>query len=92
MDALESEINTKPASNFIENFFSKLPIDSRFNKVEFQKFVPITGLSPTSKKIDSWGRFDETAEKSKQQFGEIFTIAQYVLLRKIDLPICFTKS
>jgi hypothetical protein len=52
MDALESEINTKPASNFIENFFSKLPIDSRFNKVEFQKFVPITGLSPTSKKID----------------------------------------
>ena len=46
----------------------------------------------TSKKIDSWGRFDETAEKSKQQFGEIFTIAQYVLLRKIDLPICFTKS
>ena len=52
MDALESEINTKPASNFIENFFSKLPVDSRYNKVEFQKFVPITGLSSTSKKID----------------------------------------
>lgn len=52
MDALESEINTRQASNFIENFFSKLPIDSRFNKVEFQKFVPITGLSKNSSKID----------------------------------------
>ena len=52
MDALESEINTRPASNFIENFFSTLPIDSRFNKVEFQKFVPITGLSKNSSKID----------------------------------------
>lgn len=52
MDALESEINTKPASNFIENFFSKLPIDSRFNKVEFQRFVPVTGLSKNTTKID----------------------------------------
>ena len=52
MDALESEINTRPASNFIENFFSKLPIDSRFNKVEFQKFVPVTGLSKNTTKID----------------------------------------
>lgn len=52
MDALELEINTKPASNFIEIFFSKLPIDSRFNKVEFQRFVPVTGLSKNTTKID----------------------------------------
>ena len=52
MDALELEIDTKPASNFIEIFFSKLPIDSRFNKVEFQRFVPVTGLSKNTTKID----------------------------------------
>ena len=52
MDSLESEVNTRPASNFIENFFSKLPIDSRFNKVEFQRFVPVTALDKTTTKID----------------------------------------
>ena len=52
MDALESEIYTRPASNFIENFFSKLPVDSRFNKVEFQRFIPVTGLSKNTTRID----------------------------------------
>jgi hypothetical protein len=52
MDAIESEVNTKPSSNFIEHFFSKLPVDSRFNKVEFQKFIPITGLDKNTTKID----------------------------------------
>jgi hypothetical protein len=34
------------------NFFSKIPINSRFNKVEFQRFVPVTGLSKKTTKID----------------------------------------
>jgi hypothetical protein len=42
-DAKEREVNTQPAVNFTEHFFNALPVDSRFNKVVLQEFVPTSG-------------------------------------------------
>jgi hypothetical protein len=52
MDSTEREVNTQPSTNFIDNFFSAIPVDARFNKVEFQKFVPSSGLSRDSTTIE----------------------------------------
>jgi len=52
MDAVEQESNTRFATNYVDSFFSKLPADARFNKIEYQKVVPITGLGKDVKKID----------------------------------------
>ena len=80
MDALESEINTRPASNFIENFFSKLPVDSRFNKVEFQRFVPVTGLSKNTTRIDF--------KLEKRDAPQCYLISKAI----IEVTVSITKS
>ena len=52
MESIETESNTRFAQNYIDSFFTKLPYDSRFNKVEYQKFVPISGMGETVRQID----------------------------------------
>ena len=52
MESLETESNTRFASNYIDSFFTKLPYDSRFNKIEYQKFVPVSGMSESVRQID----------------------------------------
>ena len=52
MESIETESNTRFAQNYIDSFFTKLPYDSRFNKVEYQKFVPVSGMSESVRQID----------------------------------------
>lgn len=51
MDAIEQEARTSATSNYIDSFFSKLPVDGRFNKVTYQKFIPTSGLTKDSTNI-----------------------------------------
>ena len=52
MDGIEIESNTRFAQNYIDSFFTKLPYDSRFNKVELTKIVPHSGVVDTSTQIE----------------------------------------
>lgn len=52
MESIETESNTRFAQNYIDSFFTKLPYDSRFNKVEYQKYVPVSGMSETVRQIE----------------------------------------
>jgi len=50
-DSKEREVNTQPSANFTENFFNALPVDARFNKVEYHKFEPTSGGSDNASAI-----------------------------------------
>jgi len=51
-DAIEEEASTTTAHNFADRYFSKFPVDSRFNRVKYEKISPATGLSMNTTKID----------------------------------------
>lgn len=52
MEGIETESNTRFAQNYIDSFFTKIPYDSRFNSVQYVKYVPASGLTESISQID----------------------------------------
>ena len=52
MDSLESESGTVRVFSFLDEFFSRIPTDSRFNKIEIIKVLPQSMIVQNTKQID----------------------------------------
>lgn len=52
MNSVESEANTAPAQSFIDEFFTKLPIDTRFHHIEVMKFLPRSMVNENVRQIN----------------------------------------
>ena len=51
-DVTVTETNVIPSQNYVSSFFSKLPTDSRFIRVNYQQISPFTAIDKTSNKIE----------------------------------------
>ena len=52
MDPTVQERGTYPAQRMIDSFFSELPTDSRYVKVQYQQVVPHTAIDKNSTNIE----------------------------------------
>ena len=84
MEAVEKEIKTQGSYSYLDSYFTKLPNDARFNKIEYVKVLPVSTLAENSKQYD----FVLERKQSPHCYliGEILIEVHVTIVKKTSTP------
>ena len=84
MQAVESEISTRSSYSYLDSYFTKLPNDGRYNKIEYVKVMPVSTLAENSKQYDFV--LERKQEPQCYLIGQILVEAHVTIVKNSTTP------
>ena len=80
MNTVEQEVKTQGSYSYIDSYFTTLPTDKRFSKIEYKRTLPVSTLAENSKQYDFV--FERQQNPYCYLIGEVLVEVHVTILKK----------